>query len=307
MKTKIVVTGALGHIGSAFIHSLSPNDEYDVTLMDDMSAQRYCSLFNLPEGVSFRFVEGDVCTTHLETIFDGAKAVVHLAALTDAATSFDRKDAVERVNFNGTRRVAEACRATGAALIFPSTTSVYGVQQGLVDESCPVSELRPQSPYAETKLQSEQWLSDYQNLNYVILRLGTIFGVSPGMRFHTAVNKFIWQASTGQPLTVWRTAMNQRRPYLSASDAVGAFKHILTNNLLHRHLFNIVTLNASVSEIVNEIRNYIPGLRVELVDERIMNQLSYEVSSARFQKTEFVFSGDLARDVHQTIKLFRFA
>jgi len=268
-----------------------------------MSAQRYCSLFNLPQGVAFRFVQGDVCAIQLESIFDGAQVVIHLAALTDAATSFDRKDAVKRVNFEGSKRVAEACVKTGASLIFPSTTSVYGVQSGLVDESCPMSQLKPQSPYAETKLLSEQWLGACEDLNYVILRLGTIFGVSPGIRFHTAVNKFIWQASIGQPLTVWRTAMNQGRPYLAVSDAVRAFKQIITNKLFNRHLFNIVTLNTTVCEIINEIRNHIPSLCVELVDERIMNQLSYEVSSARFEETHFSFQGSLSNDVAETISL----
>ena len=204
MTKKIVVTGALGHIGSAFIHSVVAEDDFEVTLIDDMSAQRYCSLFNLPLGGKFKFVEADVCTADLDELLKGADTVIHLAAITDAASSFDRKDEVERVNFDATVRVANACLKIGASLIFPSTTSVYGVQESLVDESCTPEQLKPQSPYAEAKLKSEQWLASCDGLKYVVLRLGTIFGVSPGMRFHTAVNKFIWQACMGQPLTVWR-------------------------------------------------------------------------------------------------------
>ena len=53
---------------------------------------------------------------------------------------------------------------------------------------------------------------------YYILRLGTILGFSKGIRFHTAVNKFCFQASLSQELTVWRTVLHQRRPYLILED-----------------------------------------------------------------------------------------
>ena len=59
-------------------------------------------------------------------------------------------------------------------------------------------------------------------LRFITCRFGTIFGTSIGMRFHTAVNKFCWQAVIGQPITVWRTALHQYRPYLDLKDAVKA-------------------------------------------------------------------------------------
>jgi UDP-glucose 4-epimerase len=58
---KILITGALGHIGSRFIHALRPGAYDEVVLLDDLSTQRYCSLFNLPRGIPFRFIEDDVC------------------------------------------------------------------------------------------------------------------------------------------------------------------------------------------------------------------------------------------------------
>lgn len=48
---KIVITGALGHIGSAFIHSITPGQYDKVLLVDNLSGERYSSLFNLPAGV----------------------------------------------------------------------------------------------------------------------------------------------------------------------------------------------------------------------------------------------------------------
>jgi UDP-glucose 4-epimerase len=204
---KLLVTGALGHIGSRFIRHLNPGDWESVVLLDDLSTQRYGPLFNLPEDVPFRFVEGDICAVDLERYFEGVDLVIHLAAITNAPATFGRAEEVERVNCEGTRKVAEACRSSGCKLVFISTTSVYGSQNQSVDEDC--SELKAQSPYAESKLQAEriiQSLGEKGRLQFVICRFGTILGPSVGRRFHTEVNKFVWQACLGR-LPVGRPSM----------------------------------------------------------------------------------------------------
>ena len=72
-----------------------------------------------------------------------------------------------------------------------------------------MNNLFAQSPYARTKINEERYIK--KNLKkYIILRLGTIVGVSEGMRFHTAVNKFCYQASLNQPLTIWKNSMIKR-------------------------------------------------------------------------------------------------
>ena len=58
---KILVTGALGHIGSRLIRELPVSfPEAQIVMIDNMSAQRYCSLFDLPREGNYSFVEGDV-------------------------------------------------------------------------------------------------------------------------------------------------------------------------------------------------------------------------------------------------------
>ncbi|HEX6283749.1 MAG TPA: SDR family oxidoreductase, partial [Pyrinomonadaceae bacterium] len=189
---KLVITGPLGHIGSRFIHELTPDDATEVILIDDLSTQRYCSLFSLPLGITWKFIEADITTVELEDLFAGADAIIHLAAITNAAESFEIEEEVERVNYFGTQRVALAAANARSPLIFPSTTSVYGISEGIVDETC--AQLQPQSPYAKSKLEAEQFISrlgETANLRFFIARFGTIYGASIGMRFHTAVNKFV--------------------------------------------------------------------------------------------------------------------
>ena len=307
---KLVITGALGHIGSRLIHSLRPGDVDGVILIDNLSTQRYCSLFNLPTGISWRFVEADVTAdnSNLPQLFAGADAVAHLAAVTNAAASFEIQEEVERVNYLGTERVAQACVQAGCRLLFPSTTSVYGVSDGVVDENCPPEQLKPQSPYAESKLRAEQIIAELgksSGLRFFIGRFGTIYGVSIGMRFHTAVNKFIWQACMGQPLSVWRTALDQQRPYLELGDAVEAIRFILQTDLFDNEIYNILTDNLSVRQITDAIKKYVPGLRVELVEARIMNQLSYVVDRSKFESRGFRFKGELDEGIRESMHLLR--
>jgi UDP-glucose 4-epimerase len=303
---KILITGPLGHIGSRFIHSLKPGLFEEVCLIDNMATQRYSSLLNLPKGISFNFYEEDICTVNLDKYFQGIDVVIHLAAITDAASSFDKPEQVEMVNFQGTEKVAMACLKNGCKLIFPSTTSVYGTQDDVVDENCTDDELKPQSPYADSKLKAEkllQQLGSKNGLKFTICRFGTVFGNSIGMRFHTAVNKFIWQACLGKPITVWRTALHQRRPYLDLTDAVRAILFIVERNLFDNSIYNIVTNNNTVGEIINIINESIPDINIEYVDSKIMNQLSYNVSNEKFRKTGFKFVGDLRKGIVDTIKV----
>lgn len=300
---RIVVTGALGHIGSRLIRALPGSfPGSDIVLVDDLSTQRYPSLFDLPQGGRYRFVEADVLATDLDGVFAGADAVVHLAAITNAEASFAKQEEVERVNFHGTELVARACLRAGAGLIFLSTTSVYGTQGDVVDESCSIEELKPQSPYAASKLRAEQLIERLgaDGLRWVTFRFGTIVGPSPGMRFHTAVNKFCWQAVLGQPLTVWRTALHQRRPYLDLTDGVRAIDFMLRRGL-DRRLYNVLTTNASVADIVELIREVVPDVAVTEVDSAVMNQLSYEVDDRRFRSLGFAVTGDLRRAIRDTV------
>jgi nucleoside-diphosphate-sugar epimerase len=249
-------------------------------------------------------------TADLAALVRRVDAVVHLAGITDAASSFGKQDEVERINHEGTRLVAEACAAAGASLLFASTTSVYGVQTEVVDEDCPTEHLKPQSPYAESKLRAERMLQELgrtRKLRFVICRFGTIFGTSPGMRFHTAVNKFVWQACFGQPLTVWSTALEQRRPYLDLGDCCRAIAFVLRHDHFDGRIYNVLTVNATVSEIVDAIRARFPDLSVKLVDSQIMNQLSYTVQRKRFEGLGFRFEGSLAAGIDATAALLKSA
>jgi len=308
---KIIVTGAIGHIGSYLIRDLGVFfPKSNIVMIDNMMTQRFSSLFHLPLSANYSFIEGDVSQMNLKSVFLGADIVIHLAAITDAAGSIDKAEELEANNFKSTLRVAEACIEADASLIAISSTSVYGTQKEQVDENCADSELQPQSPYATTKLKEEELiasLSKEKGLKAIHCRFGTIFGASQGMRFHTAVNKFCWQAVMNQPISVWSTAYNQKRPYLDLLDASRAIAFIINNNIFDGQIYNILTSNATVKQVVDTIKEFVPNIEIEFVDNRIMNQLSYEVLCERFKSKGFVFSGNMRRGIKETIDLLKHA
>jgi nucleoside-diphosphate-sugar epimerase len=306
---KFVVTGALGHIGSRLVRELpAVFGGAEVVMIDNMITQRYCSLFNLPTNGKYNFIEADVLATDLKPFIKGADAVFQLAALSDAAGSFKNKDAVENNNFNATVKVSQACSEANCPMIHLSSTSVYGTQKEVVDENCSEEELKPQSPYAHTKLKEERYLQQMAaegKLRFVTCRFGTICGISPGMRFHTAINKFCWQAVMGQPITVWRTALHQKRPYLTLDDAMKAFAFIVKNNMFDGKIYNVLTQNLTVYDIIQLIERHIKKVEIKYVDTEIMNQLSYEVLCERFCQKGFKFGGSIAKSIEETIKLLK--
>tara|TARA_B100001564_G_scaffold352467_1_gene359956 strand:+ start:1625 stop:2569 length:945 start_codon:yes stop_codon:yes gene_type:complete len=308
---KIVVTGAIGHIGSYLIRDLALQfSGSEIVMIDNLMTQRFPSLFNLPTSAKYSFIEGDLTSMELNPIFKGVDTVIHLAAITDAAGSVDNAELLESNNFIGTEKVAIACLENACNLITLSSTSVYGTQNSLVSEDCDESELQPQSPYAITKLKEERLIDSLfkeHGLSAVSLRFGTIFGHSPGMRFHTAVNKFCWQAVMDLPITVWKTAYDQKRPYLDIKDASKAIGFFIKNNLFDGRIYNVLTHNATVREIVDCIKEFEPNLEISFVENQIMNQLSYEVSSERIQSQGFKFSGNLRSGIKSTIDLLKTA
>jgi len=308
---RIIVTGALGHIGSKVIREIIHIDSnMEIIMIDNLATQRYSSLFNLPGSARYKFIEADVLDTDLSKIFEGADIVLHLAAITNAAGSFENRKQVEDVNYNATVRVAKACLKVNAAMIHLSSTSIYGTQNDVVDENCSVDELKPQSPYAEIKLKEERYLQalgQSDNLQFIVCRFGTICGISQGMRFHTAVNKFCWQAVMGQPITVWTTALHQKRPYLALSDAVQALGHIIETRLFDQTIYNVLTDNLTVNDIIQKIEKYVPEVNIKFVDTEIMNQLSYEVLNNRFRDTGWNVTGSIEKNIKETVELLKCA
>lgn len=305
----ILVTGGLGHIGSRLIRDLSQVKGVElVRIMDNLSSQRYCSLFGLPTNIKYEFIEGDIRKREdLDLVIKDVDVVFHLAAITDAPQTFTMRKLTREVNFLGTRNTVSSALNSGVKkFIYPSTTSVYGPTDGVAREDCRRRDYKPASPYAHFK-----WLGENEvirtckedGLDAVVLRLGTIFGPSIGMRFHTAVNKFIFQACTDQPITVWDTALDQKRPYLYLPDAIRAFFFMMEKGRGSGEVFNVVTANLTVREVVDTIKIYVPNLCIAFTKSPLLNQMSYYTDDTKIRKLGFQPEGSLMKGLKKQLTI----
>lgn len=299
----ILITGALGHIGSALIRDpLLLGCTTKLTLVDDLSTQRYCSLFGLPLGVKYSYLKGDVASVVSDEMLAHTDAVVHLAGTVDPTRSYGDLQNLRNNNLRITKHLAECCLRSKTPLIFASSTSVYTPSCLSVDESS--TELKPAGGYAQCKLEEESLIrKTMTSERFIIFRFGTIFGPSPGMQFQTAVNKFCWEALRGVPIEVWRTALVQTRPYLAVSDCTRLLSHAIINEIYPNQIVNAATCNVTAQTVLDCIRSQGLSTTVNVVESPAMNQLSFSASTSLAKSLGFSFSSTLEGGIAETLQL----
>lgn len=304
---KILITGACGHIGSYFIENLYKIKKVKkAILIDNLKSNRFNSLFNTNKKNKVEFYLKDLNDIRSLDQFKGISIVFHFASMTNAEKSFGKEKEMFSNNLNCLKTVIKFCEKTNAKLVHLSSTSVYGKQTDLVDETCEKKYLKPQSPYAKIKIMEENILKkNTKSIKYNTFRFGTIAGVSRGIRFHTAVNSFCLNAGIGEKIKVYKTALHQYRPYLSLEDAFKLFKFCIDENFFENDIYNVVSNNFTVNQIINKIKKLKKNIKISYVNSAIMNQLSYHVDKKKLSNRGLFLNSNLDRDVADTLNLFK--
>ena len=301
---KILITGGLGHIGSYLLENIDKIKFIKkIYIIDNLSTNRYCSLFNLPKtNKKIYFYQNDLSLKNALKNFKKVDVVLNLASLTDAEGSLKIKNKIYRNNLGIFDNILRYCKKNSSKLIHISSTSVYGEQRGLVDENC--KKLKPKSPYAEIKVKEENILKK-NKIKFVSYRFGTISGVSKGIRFHTAINKFCLYSVLGKPLPIWKSMMNKPRPYLSLRDAFKVIKFTIENNFFNNETFNILSENLTLKKIIGYFKKYKKTIKIKYEKSQLVNQYSYKVSNEKFTRKALLLKSNIYHDIKFTLKMFR--
>ena len=303
---KLIITGGCGHIGSYVAENIFKVKKIKKTIIiDNLKSNRFSSLFNQKKKNKLEFHLGDLNDTESLDKFKNVNYLIHCASMTNAEKSFGKEKEMYRNNINCLKTVIKYCKKNKIKLIHLSSTSVYGKQADLVDEMCEKKYLKPQSPYAKIKLIEERMLKREKNLQYVTFRFGTISGISQGIRFHTAVNKFCLNAAINEDITVYKTALNQYRPYLSLKDAFKTFKFCIEKNFFKKDIYNALSGNFTVNQILNKIRKHKKNIKIKFVNSAIMNQLSYHVDDKKLSNSGLKLSNKIDNDIKETLSLLK--
>jgi nucleoside-diphosphate-sugar epimerase len=274
----VLVTGGAGYIGSHLVRKLLQRG-YHVRVLDKFLYGEH-GIAELRGDPNIELRYGDICNIRdVVQAVNGARAVVALAALVgDAACDLDPREALT-TNFEATRCLLESCREVGVGrLVFASSCSVYGANGNhLLRED---SYLNPVSLYARTRIMSEEvLLQEHGPVEVVILRLATVCGLSPRMRFDLMVNTITARASVEGRVRI--VGANQWRPHIHVQDAAEAFLMAVetSSSVAAGQVYNVgaESLNFTVGEIADKVVEQIPGTVVEYF-ERIEDRRSYRVA-----------------------------
>ena len=293
----ILITGAFGHIGSLLLKTLIDKTNIKkIIIIDNFKNNRYNSFINLKKKKIKIFAE-DVRKFNFKKIKYKIHYIIHLAAITNAEGSFFEQKKFINHNLKTTISIVKFAKRKNIKFIFASSTSVYGNQFKIITSENNEKNLLPQSPYAFCKIKEEKFIR--KNLQfYCILRFGTIAGYSDGIRFHTAINKFCFQASMSHSLTIWKKFFLKKRPYLEINDCINSIIFIINKNLFQKTLFDVVSENLTVKNILVFLRK-IKNIKIKMVKTKILNQFSYEVSSSLLIKEGFKFNGKIKNSINE--------
>lgn len=293
----ILVTGGAGYLGSQLIRDLAASETYrnaQIRIYDNLLHKRYDGLLNLPEGPRYTFIEGDILDrVNLSRAMIDCDEVVHLAALVTSPFRFRHDEWMQQVNCHGTSAVVETAVEVGVKrLIAASTSAVYGTGGPFSEDDIP----RPFSPYAVSmsKAEKEVVAGMKRGLKATTLRFGSIFGYGPGMGFDDVISKLTHLAGTRRSLIIHGNG-EQIRPFVHIQDAAGMIRFCLEHPELEEIVYNGVSLNASVRDIVDALQVLVPEVDVRYTEQDFLNRMSFHVSGERLQSAGFHVEFDLQK------------
>ena len=283
---KVLIVGGAGYVGGGIVDLLSK--DHEVTVYDSLIYEN-----SYRKNVDFIF--GDIRDyKKINNILDQYDAVIWLAALVGDGACAINPALTHEINSETVKNLAKNFKGK---IVFLSTCSVYGAQEGILDES---SEVNPLSEYASSKLIAEKYLADSDS---IIFRLGTLFGIGDKfsrIRLDLVVNILTTKAYIDKKMSVF--GGEQWRPLLHVKDVANAIAYTLDNQT--NGVFNLHYKNFKIIEIANEIKNKITDVEIETTPLPFQDARNYQVSSDKLKDaTGFQATVDLTQGINEMYEL----
>jgi nucleoside-diphosphate-sugar epimerase len=306
MKKRVLITGHNGYIGSIMAPLLAQTGYRVVGL--DTGYFDACTL--IPDLVQVPALRKDIRDLTVADL-QGFDAVIHLAALSNDPIGNLDAEWTRQINFEATARLAEFAKAAGVErFLFSSSCIMYGMSEAnVVDESSP---LDPRTEYARSKVLAEGAVGMLAGDGFspTFLRNGTIYGLSPRMRFDTVLNDLVGTAvSTGK--VVVHSDGKPWRPVVHVEDVARAFMAVLEAPIetVHNQALNIGAnrLNHQIRELAEIVARTVPDCVLEMRAQSGADQRTYKADFSKFARTfpDFEFQWTAEKGALQLSRQFR--
>ena len=261
----ILVVGGAGYVGGGIVDLLSK--KHDVTVYDSLIYEN-----SFRKDVNFIF--GDIRDyKKLNPILKNYDAVVWLAALVGDGACAINPTLTHEIN---AETVSNLTKNFSGKIVFLSTCSVYGAQDGILNED---SAVNPLSEYASSKLIAEKYLEDS---DAIIFRLGTLFGIGDQfsrIRLDLVVNILTTKALQDKKMSVF--GGDQWRPLLHVKDVANAIDKTVQTDV--NGIFNLHHKNYKIIELAEKIKEKIPDVLIETTPLPFQDTRNYQVSSEKLK------------------------
>lgn len=276
---RLLILGGAGYIGSVLTLKALMSG-YKVTIVDNLTYDQGHTQAHLygVDGCNWRVCDVRDIAFYSDSIA-WADAVVHLAAIVGAPACDKHRNLAKSVNADSVGAVIRAM-SKHQRFFLPNTNSGYGtVPDGVCTEETP---LKPVSWYGQTKQAAED-IALTEHPGATILRLATVFGVSPRMRLDLLVNSFVREAHYNREIKLYDG--HRRRNFVHVGDVASAILRVLLDNRTCANVYNFghdgsnMTKAALAVKVVDKI-----GGTVSVFDGSDPDERDYEVSSAKLAK-----------------------
>lgn len=270
---KVLVTGGAGYIGAELVHKLAENPEIDEIIVYDNLSNSNHNLFisnsNKIAANNIRFVMGDLLDSRLlRKALDGVEVVYHLAAKVTSPHENADSHTFEQTNNWGTAELVYAIEESDSVkkIIFTSSTGVYGSSNGTPNTE--EVALNPTTYYAISKMRSEDHVTRLKGkIDYVVLRLGNVYGYSPTIRFDSVINRFLFDSHFKNRIQIHGSG-KQKRTFIHIDKAINVLDGLLKKDI-PSGIYNLSDINLQVLDLVDVFKEVYPNLEFIFINQHL--------------------------------------
>jgi nucleoside-diphosphate-sugar epimerase len=304
----ILITGSQGYVGSVVVKRLKQHfPSTEIQGIDAGFFQNKISNFDIaPEMFLSKLIFKDVREINATDLV-GVDAVVHLAAISNDPMGSKFVQQTDDINFRATCLLAESAKkARVKKFIFASSASVYGENSDVCFEDTKLNAL---TPYAESKVKSEQYLSGLADEDFQVtcFRFATACGWSPRVRSDLVLNQFVLGCLvTGK--IILKSDGSSKRPLISVEDMARAIGWAISEERDRLSPYEVLNTgqnewNFKIIDLAELVLKNFNNKNVSIEKTDAHDKRSYDLNFDKYSKNCGSFK--LSEDISVTIKTLK--